>query len=120
MSCHIEFKFLCKSADLSEGQFRQVLVGQGQSTVDLILHRRDGVAIAWLNLCPHQGRPLNWAFDRFLTDEAGQLVCANHGAVFETVAGRCINGPCRGAELRAVRLIEEGGSIHFKSENNIS
>ena len=74
----------------------------GEDAESLILHRRGDTVRAWLNVCPHAGRRLDWAPGRFLRDKTGQLVCAVHGATFELADGVCVAGPCRGAALRAV------------------
>ena len=77
-----------------------VVDGEPQSLVV----RRDGDRVlAWLNVCPHAGRRLDWAPGRFLLDK-GHLVCAAHGASFELEHGRCISGPCRGQSLVPVHV----------------
>ncbi len=69
----------------------------------LILHRAsDGSVRAWLNVCPHAGRRLDYAPGQFLRGKAGELVCAVHGASFALADGCCVAGPCRGESLRAV------------------
>jgi len=68
----------------------------------LILHRDGEQARAWLNVCPHAGRRLDWSPGKFLTSRDGLLVCAVHGASFELRVGECVAGPCRGEHLRAV------------------
>jgi nitrite reductase/ring-hydroxylating ferredoxin subunit len=70
----------------------------------LILHRSGGSVRAWLNICPHAGRRLDWAPGKFLISKDGLLVCAAHGASFELHAGVCVGGPCRGDSLRAVMV----------------
>ena len=74
--------------------------GEPQS---LILRRHGDVLKAWLNICPHAGRRLDWAPGRFLVDQ-GRLVCAAHGASFEMDQGECVAGPCKGASLVAVAV----------------
>src|SRR5690606_11053016 len=55
-----------------------VLDGDAES---LIVHRDAAGAVrAWLNVCPHAGRRLDWAPGRFLRGKDGLLVCAVHGA----------------------------------------
>lgn len=77
----------------------------------LILHR-DGEAVrAWLNVCPHAGRRLDWAPGRFLLSKEGLLVCAAHGASFELARGECVAGPCRGQSLRAVAVAVREGQV---------
>ena len=69
---------------------------------EAILVYRDNEEIrAWLNICPHAGRRLDYAPGKFLMQD-GDLVCAAHGATFRLDNGECVAGPCRGASLKAV------------------
>lgn len=98
-------------SEVPDGGFAEaeaVIEGDPES---LILHR-DGDAIrAWLNICPHAGRRLDWAPGQFLRSREGHLVCAVHGATFETAGGACIAGPCRGDALRAVAVKVRDGQV---------
>jgi nitrite reductase/ring-hydroxylating ferredoxin subunit len=69
----------------------------------LIVLRRGERLQAWLNICPHAGRRLDWSPGKFLVDK-GRLICAAHGAMFELEHGLCIAGPCRGASLVPVAV----------------
>lgn len=106
-----ESVFLCRAEELAEGQYREFQIERDADPVWLVATRHQGTPRAWLNVCPHQGRPLNFAPDRFLADEDRRLVCAHHGAVFDPADGRCIAGPCRNAELRHVSVDESEGAI---------
>lgn len=77
----------------------------------LILHRDGDAVRAWLNVCPHQGRRLDWAPGKFLKSKDGLLVCAVHGASFELQRGECVAGPCRGDCLRAVAVEVRDGAV---------
>lgn len=80
----------------------------------LILYRApDGAVRAWLNVCPHAGRRLDFAPGKFLRSKAGELVCAVHGATFELGTGDCVAGPCRGDCLRAVPVHVAGGQVRL-------
>ena len=70
----------------------------------VLLHRQGSIVRAWLNICPHAGRRLDWAPGKFLKSREGHLVCAVHGATFELERGDCIAGPCRGESLREVEV----------------
>lgn len=74
------------------------------SSEPLVLYRDGQQVRAWLNVCPHAGRALDWAPGQFLKSKEGLLVCAVHGASFELAAGACVAGPCRGEHLRAVAV----------------
>lgn len=90
---------------------------EGEGLVDgieesLIVHRdAAGEVRAWLNVCPHAGRRLDWAPGQFLKSKDGLLVCAAHGASFELAGGGCVGGPCRGASLRAVPVEVREGQV---------
>ena len=87
---------------LDDGAIVEAEALVGGIAESLIVHRDGARARAWLNICPHAGRRLDWAPGKFLTSRDGLLVCAAHGASFELRAGECVAGPCRGEHLRAV------------------
>lgn len=83
-----------------EGLSERVLDIDGEHQSVLVL--REGSTLrAWLNVCPHAGRRLDYAPGKFLRDGA-RLVCAAHGASFDLKNGQCVAGPCRGQSLRSV------------------
>lgn len=88
------------------------LAGQSES---LLLLRAGEHVRGFLNICPHAGRPLNWAPGKFLV-ESGLLICAAHGASFSIPDGRCVLGPCRGQSLREVSLQIENGEIRLAAD----
>ncbi len=79
----------------------------------LILYRQGDSVRAWLNVCPHAGRRLDWAPGKFLKSREGHLVCAVHGASFELANGDCVAGPCRGDSLRAVAVEVADGQVRL-------
>ena len=79
-------------------------VEHGGECQSLVLLRQGEAVKAWLNICPHAGRRLDWAPGKFLVSK-GLLVCAAHGAQFELEGGECVAGPCRGASLVAVPVV---------------
>ncbi len=96
---------------IEDGGFAEAEAVVGGSAESLILHR-DGAAVrAWLNVCPHQGRRLDWAPGKFLTSKDGLLVCAVHGASFELQGGACVAGPCRGDALHPVAVVVRHGAV---------
>lgn len=80
------------------------------SEESLVLLRKGEVVHAFLNVCPHAGRALDWAPGRFLLD-SGRLVCAAHGASFTVPEGHCVAGPCRGQRLREVPVAVRDGLV---------
>lgn len=104
-------RFVIAAAAVVEGEFREAMIERDDLPCWLVLTRRDGQPRCWLNVCPHAGRSLNWAPDQFLKDPEGHLICAAHGALFETDRGECIGGPCKGDQLTAVPVEERDGEI---------
>ena len=77
----------------------------------VILHRDGDVVRAWVNVCPHAGRRLDWAPGQFLKSREGLLVCAVPGASFELIDGECVAGPCRGQSLQRVEVVVRDGEV---------
>ncbi len=108
---------LCQLDDLIEGEATAVdtlltLDGAAPAMESLILLRRGAEVHAWLNICPHAGRRLDWAPGKFLVKER-TLICAVHGASFDTGDGLCVAGPCRGERLRAVAVEVAQGEVRL-------
>ena len=96
--------------DIADGGFAEVEAMIDGDAESLVLYRLGEEVRAWLNVCPHAGRRLDWAPGQFLKSKDGHLVCAAHGASFELDRGDCIAGPCRGDALRAVQVqVRDGG-----------
>ena len=96
---------------IEEGGFAEVEALLDGDAESLIVHRDGHGVRAWLNVCPHAGRRLDWAPGKFLKSKAGHLVCAAHGASFELGRGDCVAGPCRGDSLRAVAVEVRDGQV---------
>lgn len=100
--------------ELQDGGFAEVEAVIDGDAESLILHRDGDHVRAWLNVCPHAGRRLDWAPGQFLKTKEGLLVCAAHGASFELVNGDCVAGPCRGESLRAVAVRVRDGQVFLE------
>ncbi|MDX1459460.1 MAG: Rieske (2Fe-2S) protein [Xanthomonadales bacterium] len=104
--------FLCRVEEVPEGQGREFrLEWEGRPRYIAVFNRAAGFR-AFVNACPHQGRSLNWAPDEFLFTDEGRLVCAHHGACFDLDTGACVSGPCPGASLTPVELVEKDGALY--------
>ena len=97
--------------DIAEGGFAEVEATIDGDAESWVLYRLGDEVRAWLNVCPHAGRRLDWAPGQFLKSKDGHLVCAAHGASFELDRGDCVAGPCRGDALRAVQVQVRDGEV---------
>ena len=43
----------------------------------------------------------------------GELVCANHGAYFDSHSGECTYGPCEGAPLIELEVTVSNGGVYL-------
>lgn len=103
---------LCLLADIPDGnavETEAVIQGEVES---LLIYRSGEEARAYLNVCPHAGRRLDYAPGKFLVRN-GTIICAAHGATFTAESGDCTNGPCRGDRLRAVPVSVVDGEVRL-------
>ena len=101
---------LCATQEVPDGKALAVSARVDGELESLILLRRGDEIRAFLNVCPHAGRQLDWAPGEFLFS-SGKLVCAAHGATFSVPDGQCVAGPCRGESLREVSVEIRGGGV---------
>ncbi|MEP6899833.1 MAG: Rieske 2Fe-2S domain-containing protein [Rhodanobacter sp.] len=103
---------LCRLDEIPDGGATAVdaVLADGEESV--ILLRRGQQVHAYLNVCPHAGRRLDYAPGKFLLKD-GTLICAVHGATFNGGDGLCIAGPCRGEHLQTVAVQIDSGEIRL-------
>lgn len=111
MSEELERKVICTLAEIPDPGARGFELQPGGMPDAAFLVRRGDIVRAYRNVCPHMGRPLNWAPDRFLTRAGNLIMCAAHGAIFDIDSGACVGGPCPGRSLAAVPIAVEGDEV---------
>ncbi len=81
---------------------------------EVIITQRDGLFYAYKNSCPHLNISLEFQEQQFMDLDHEYLICANHGALFETETGRCVAGPCLGKSLVHVPIqVHSDGGIYL-------
>jgi len=108
--------YLCRDADLAEGDVVGVDKLQAGALHGYIVTRVDDQVHAYRNCCPHAGRRLDWAPGRFLLD-GRVMVCPAHGACFRIETGLCISGPCQGEALERVGVRIEGEAVWLDEQD---
>lgn len=101
---------LCLLTDIPDGgavEVEALLRGEAES---LLVYRHGDDARAYLNVCPHAGRRLDYAPGKFLV-RGGTIICAAHGASFAADSGECTQGPCKGDSLRRVDVRVVDGAV---------
>lgn len=66
---------------------------------------------AFVNVCPHQARPLCLPSGKTLVSEGRFIVCPFHGASFEVDTGACVGGPAGKAALKPIAIEVRGGDV---------
>jgi nitrite reductase/ring-hydroxylating ferredoxin subunit len=99
---------LCLLTDLPNPGSKGFQVGRRPR---FFIVRIDNKVFGYINLCPHQGTPLDWKPDAFLTFQEDAIMCATHGALFNIEDGICTWGPCQGMRLAPVSVYVQGNWI---------
>jgi nitrite reductase/ring-hydroxylating ferredoxin subunit len=103
---------LCQLDDIEDGEAKGFALADGR---DIFVVRAGARVFGYLNSCPHQGTPLDWTPDRFISEDSGLILCATHGAQFEIDSGLCVNGPCQGDCLTRVAVaLDPAGAVVLK------
>lgn len=102
-------RVLCALGDIEDGEAKGFSLADGR---DVFVVRDGASAYGYVNSCPHQGTPLDWTPDKFISEDTGLILCATHGALFEIADGVCVSGPCEGDRLTPVPLrVDAKGAI---------
>lgn len=82
-----------------DGGARNFVLEIGDGRFHGFVVRRGEVVRGYVDRCPHAGLPLAQKLDDYLTADGQLIACSWHGALFEWHDGRCMGGPCAGAQL---------------------
>ena len=75
--------FLCRIDEIAaDPGTKNVVLGEGDDQLDIIIVQTNGARHAYVNSCPHQFIPLETFPNHFLTADKKFLVCSGHGARF--------------------------------------
>lgn len=102
---------ICRLAEIEDPGSKGFVIEQGDWPLHGFVVRRGQAVFAYLNVCPHAGRMLNWGPDRFLNKDRSLIMCSAHGAIFEIDSGLCVGGPCLGDALSKLDAKIENGRV---------
>lgn len=111
---------ICRSHELIErGRGVRFVVRRRGVVTPAFTVRFNGIAHAYLNRCAHRSLELDWVGGEFFDAFGEHLLCATHGARYIPASGACVGGPCGGAGLVKLPLVEENGEILLESGDDI-
>ena len=105
--------FLCRIDALADPGTQNVVLGEGEDALDIVIVQTKGARHAFINCCPHQFIPLETFPNHFLTEDKKYFVCSGHGAKFHLDNGKCYSGPCLGKGLDPLAIIEKDGAVYL-------
>lgn len=109
--------FVCPSSAIQERErgIRFKIAGK-DDVVDAFIVRFRGTLHGYVNRCPHipedkitLDEPNGAFFDRL----GRVLVCRRHAAQFDAESGTCVRGPCRGASLSKIDVVENADGVFW-------
>jgi len=98
--------------ELKNGESKKFKIKRPDRDTEAFLIKKDGKYFAYLNLCRHWTVGLDFDDNEFFSEDKNWLVCKNHGAIYNPESGICESGPCGGAALYGVPLVEKDGAIY--------
>lgn len=94
---------ICASSDVLEGAAHSVTL----DGFPILLARRGGRLVAYVNACPHQFLPLDYRSGKVVSSDGRVLRCSNHEAGFDLATGEGIDGFGAGCTLDPIPVRED-------------
>lgn len=98
---------LCPADDVPERGVLSLEIGD----FPVLVVRKSGGFLAYVNACPHQYLPLDFRSKQVLSADGEKLICSNHDAVFDLETGAGIGGYGQGCELDAIKVVLHMGHV---------
>ena len=99
--------------EIKEGETKKFSFNREKKPQEGFVGRFMGKIFAYENTCRHIPITLDYGDNRFFDTKGQSLMCQTHGAVYEPNTGLCTRGPCAGASLYSLEVIEEDGVLWF-------
>lgn len=110
-------RLICASEEVVEGgDGVRFEVSRHGERVPAFAIRYAGTVRGFLNRCAHVPVELDWLPGKFFDLTGHYLICAVHGAHYSPLSGRCELGPCKGASLIPLPLLERDGQLFLIDE----
>ena len=98
--------------DLKEGKSFKFDIPRKDRKTEAFIVKSNSQYYAYLNLCRHWTVGLDFDDNDFFSEDKEFLICKNHGALYEVSTGICQGGPCGGAALYRVPVVEQEGMLY--------
>ena len=109
-------RLICRSSALTDGGVGvRFMWRAGSQLIPAFAVRFGGTVRAFLNRCSHMPMELDWAPGRFFDTDGQLLICSTHGAAYHPLTGQCRDGPCEGAGLQPLDVVERDDAVYLDS-----
>lgn len=85
-------------------------VQEGVPREGFLARVRDQI-VAYENVCRHLPITLDFGDNHIFTRDRKYFACQSHGAVYDPLTGLCLHGPCAGASLKPLRVVNDRGQL---------
>lgn len=120
MRCINNRLYVCKSIELGEREYLAFDLMYAGELQPIIVIRFNEIAYAYINRCVHMPRKLNCERDNIFNDCGNFLRCSMHGIVYDPKTGASQSTMCNGEKLKALKVIEENGSIYLNDKRALA
>ena len=108
-------RLICRTSELEEcgSGVRFVTTDKNGEKLPGFVIRHNGIVFGYVNRCAHIQVELDWQHGEFFDVDRQLLMCATHGALYAPNTGECVGGPCHGAFLTKLPMIEEDDGVYL-------
>ncbi|UTD26183.1 Rieske 2Fe-2S domain-containing protein [Bradyrhizobium sp. WD16] len=108
---------ICAASDIEKGAAKAFSLsriteaGEHRPFAIFVVRTHANEVFGYVNVCPHEGKWLNFGDGEFFSRDRAFLRCGRHGALFEIDSGLCIAGDCKGQSLEPVAVTLIDGEV---------
>lgn len=111
---------ICRSEELADGGLGRRFQAEWRGVpAPAFVVRWMGKVYGYLNECRHIPIELDFNPGDFFDLSGQYLICATHGAYYRPNDGLCLGGPCKGARLTRLTVLEQDGEVYYLPDGDI-
>ena len=104
---------ICKLDDLLDNDAKGMVAVVEEKQRNIFVARKGELVFAYINWCPHNQVLIDQIPNKFFNADKTFIQCSKHGAMFQVEDGLCVEGPCEGESLKALKTTVEGGVVYL-------
>ena len=104
---------ICKLDDLPDNDAKGMVAVVEEKQRNIFVARKGELVFAYINWCPHNQVLIDQIPNKFFNADKTFIQCSKHGAMFQVEDGLCVEGPCEGESLKALKTTIEDGVVYL-------